>query len=64
MRGLAQHHDQALAGALITLLEQPSLRREMGSRAVQRVREHFDISGVINAYAKLYSRLWGEARNE
>ncbi len=56
--------DQALAGALITLLEQPSLRREMGSRAVQRVREHFDISGVINAYAKLYSRLWGEARNE
>jgi glycosyltransferase involved in cell wall biosynthesis len=51
--------------AMMTLLNNPNLRRTMGSAAAGRARENFDVSAMVRAYEDLYdetsapSRTWG-----
>lgn len=50
--------------AMMTLLNDPTLRRSMGSSAAARARENFDVSAMVRAYEELYdemparSRMW------
>ena len=48
---------RALARAIITLLERPELRREMGQRSRDFVREHFSLERVADAHAKVYEEV-------
>ena len=48
---------EALAGHLCDLRAQPELRRRMGERAIQRVRDEFSMAAMVHAYEQLYSSL-------
>ncbi len=47
----------ALAAAVLTLLREPGLRQEMGSRARVRAQAHFSSEAMTSAYAALIHRL-------
>jgi len=49
---------QALAGAVVELLELPANRRhELGEDARRRMQQNFDIRAVVNRYEQLYNSL-------
>jgi glycosyltransferase involved in cell wall biosynthesis len=49
---------EALAGAVVELLELPADRRhELGEAARRRVQQNFDIRAVVNRYEQLYSSI-------
>ena len=49
---------QALAGAVVELLELPANRRhELGEDARRRMQKNFDIRAVVNRYEQLYNSL-------
>ena len=50
---------QALDNAITRLIESPDLRMELGSRALARIRERFEVSRVVDSYLDVYSRLLG-----
>ncbi len=49
--------EHALVRALQTLINQPDLRKQMGERALQRARTHFDIRNTVRAYETLYEQI-------
>ena len=58
-------HSEQLSEAMMTLLENPELRRKMGAAAAARAKEKFDVSAMVRAYEELYDevaappRTWG-----
>ena len=50
---------RSLADALTRLVASPELRREMGAKSQQLIRERFDLSLVASEYAELYSSALG-----
>jgi glycosyltransferase involved in cell wall biosynthesis len=59
---LAQRGDaNAIASALIRLLENPAAASAMGAAAAQRIREHYTIDRAVERYYRLYARLAGRA---
>jgi len=52
--------DAAMAGALVKLLTDATLRTRMGARARSVARERFHITRVAAAYYDLYQRLLSE----
>ncbi len=49
--------EPALVRALQTLIDQPDLRKQMGERALQRARAHFDIRNTVREYEALYEQI-------
>ncbi len=54
-------NERELAEKMGTLLEDESLRRKMGARAAQRVREYFTWDRVVDRLMKAYARLLPES---
>jgi len=48
-----------LAGALLPLLQGPSLREQLGAAAAHRAREHFALQSMVDRYQALYDALPG-----
>lgn len=48
---------QALAGAIISLIEQPELRRKMGIAARDFAEQEFDVNSVVDKHMSIYNRL-------
>jgi len=53
---------QAMAAAVLYLLQDPDRRWRMGQRAVRRVREHFSVEAMVRRYEALYEELLKESR--
>ncbi|MFK7820851.1 MAG: glycosyltransferase family 4 protein [Planctomycetaceae bacterium] len=51
---------QALNVATTRLIESPSLRAELGSRALARIRDRFEVSHVVDSYINTYSNILGQ----
>ena len=49
---------EALAAAIMKLLKDKTLAREMGEEGRKRVEELFLMNTIIGEYEKLYLRLW------
>lgn len=47
----------ALANAILTLASNETLRKEMGARGCQRVREYFDLNACVNQYKNFYEEV-------
>ena len=55
---VAPNNPQALAGAVVELLDLPAeRRRELGQAARRRMQQSFDIRAVVNQYEQLYTSL-------
>lgn len=55
---LADAHDpEALAAAALKLARDPEMRRAMGRRGCQRIRDNFSIRAMVTAHEALYDRL-------
>ncbi len=52
-------HAEQIAEALMTLLDDATLRHEMGTAASARAKEKFDVSAMVKAYEELYSEVSG-----
>jgi len=52
----------ALAEAMISLLERVDFRLSLGQAARARAVEKFDLALMVNQYEKLYERVWSESR--
>ncbi|WP_204377925.1 glycosyltransferase family 4 protein, partial [Enterobacter kobei] len=50
-------NSQALAGAIISLIEQPELRRKMGIAARDFAEQEFDVNSVVDKHMSIYNRL-------
>lgn len=50
-------HAEQLSEAMMTLLNNASLRRAMGTAASARAKEKFDVSAMVRAYEELYSEV-------
>ena len=50
-----------LAGAILTLLRDPELRKRMGMRGRAKVRERFDWEMIADRYEEFFS-IWGRPR--
>lgn len=53
---IAPHDEQALADALITLIQDPALRKRLGESARKRVEEKFDINKNVKHYLELFTQ--------
>ena len=53
---------RALAEAILSLLGSRQRREVMGRRSPPYIREKFDLAGVADAYAEIYRRVLGPAR--
>jgi glycosyltransferase involved in cell wall biosynthesis len=53
-------NESALATAIISLLENPTRRRELGERGYQRAIENFSIERTVEEYTDLYRELVNE----
>ena len=53
---------EALATAILTLLNDPPRARQLGLRGRQRVEEWFDVRGVVGRYEQLYVDLLHQQR--
>ena len=51
---VAPDDDQALADALIKLIDNPDLRKRLGTQARRRVEEKFDINKNVTEYIRLF----------
>jgi glycosyltransferase involved in cell wall biosynthesis len=51
----------AIASALIRLLEKPAAASAMGAAAARRIREYYTIDRAVERYYRLYARLAGRA---
>ena len=49
-----------LAQAILNLLQDSELRRQMGEKARQRIKQHFDIRQMIAKYENLYTGFYTE----
>lgn len=47
----------SIAGALLKLIENPELQRELGQKAQKTAKENYSIEAVAGKFEKLYSRL-------
>lgn len=54
---VAPRSPEAMARALISLLQNEPLRKRMGAAAQQLVAEKYEIEGMLNAYSDLYDAL-------
>ena len=52
----------ALAEAMLTLIEQPALRRQLGQAGRQLAEQRFSIEQTVNAYFDLYHQLSERAK--
>jgi glycosyltransferase involved in cell wall biosynthesis len=48
---------QAFALRVVTLLQDPALRRRMGEAGRQRIAEHFRMDKTASEYLQLYERV-------
>jgi glycosyltransferase involved in cell wall biosynthesis len=48
---------EALSRAIVTLIENPEFRRQLGEEASVRAREFFDVKRSVQDYEKLYKDL-------
>jgi glycosyltransferase involved in cell wall biosynthesis len=53
---------EALAGAIIELLEREDYRLSLGQAARARAIEKFDVALIVKQYEELYKRVWSESR--
>jgi glycosyltransferase involved in cell wall biosynthesis len=53
---IAPHDEQALADAVIKLIQDPDLRKRLGESARKRVEEKFDINKNVAHYLELFTR--------
>jgi len=53
---IAPHDEQALADAVITLIQDPALRKRLGESARKRVEEKFDINKNVKHYLELFTQ--------
>jgi len=51
------HNPEALAAAALKLAGDPEMRREMGRRGYQHIRDKFSIRAMVTAHEELYQRL-------
>jgi sugar transferase (PEP-CTERM/EpsH1 system associated) len=56
-RLVATSDPDALANAILTLLQDPDLRRRMGAAGQARVRKHFSVERMVKDMDQLYCRL-------
>lgn len=54
------HHPQLMVQALATLIGDAPLRKQMGARALARVRAHYSAEALARAYEKLYQDAMAE----
>jgi glycosyltransferase involved in cell wall biosynthesis len=45
------------ARRILELIENPEIRKEMGKRSFERIRDHFTVDGMASTVAQLYDRL-------
>ncbi|MHA1410438.1 MAG: glycosyltransferase family 4 protein [Candidatus Odinarchaeia archaeon] len=51
------HNERVLAEKIVTLIEKPSLRKQIGENAKRKIKENYDWSVVYPKYEKLYRQL-------
>jgi glycosyltransferase involved in cell wall biosynthesis len=50
-----------LATALLRALNNPSLRRELGQAALDRIQKHFSIDAMVRGHEKVYLSMMSDA---
>jgi len=50
---------KALAGAIVTMLKDPALRRSFGEAGRARVAEHFGVDRLVEGTLAVYDSVWG-----
>ncbi len=52
----------ALAGSLMTLLENPVYAKQLGAAARRKAESRFTVNAMVQDYQRLYRRLWAERK--